>query len=123
MIIPNLLRQAFHEWMRNKAPRMGAALAFYTVFSLAPLLIIVISVSSFFFGQSTAQGEIISQIRELIGREGANTIETLIVAAKRTFARWTFGYSSWNFDLAYWFHWSFGRIAGWHKPSLECSGH
>src|SRR5262245_46500161 len=64
-----LFKETFNEWNEDKAPRLGAALAFYTVFSLAPLLIIVIAIAGMFFGVEAAQGKIDEQIRGLVGVE------------------------------------------------------
>lgn len=81
--VMKLLRQAFAKWMKDNALRMGAALSFYTVFSLAPLLIIVIAVSGIVFGQSVAQEQILNQIAQLIGAEGAQAVQALLVAARQ----------------------------------------
>jgi len=54
-----LVADTFSGWSEDKAPRLGAALAYYTIFSLAPLLIIVISIVGFFFGADAARGEIV----------------------------------------------------------------
>jgi uncharacterized BrkB/YihY/UPF0761 family membrane protein len=56
--------------MEDKAPRLGAALAYYTVFSVAPLLIIAIAVAGLVFGADAAQGSIVTQIRGLVGERG-----------------------------------------------------
>ena len=53
-----LLRQAGAAWVADNAPRLGAALAFYSLFSLAPVLIVAVSVAGFVFGEKLAQGEI-----------------------------------------------------------------
>ena len=62
-----LLRQAGAAWLADNAPRLGAALAFYTLFSLAPVLIVAVSVAGFVFGQKAAQGEIVRQFQGLMG--------------------------------------------------------
>jgi len=62
---------------------MGAALAFYTAFSLAPLLILIIALGGFLFGPARAEAQIIYQIRQLIGNQGAEAIRTLIDAARQ----------------------------------------
>src|SRR5580700_1239365 len=62
-----LLVDTYEEWYKHKAPRLSAALAFYTALSLAPLLIVVIAVASFFFGLQAAQGQIVWQIQGLVG--------------------------------------------------------
>jgi len=78
-----LLRAAYSEWSKDKAPRMGAALAYYTVFALAPLLIIAIAIAGLVFGVQAAQGEVSIQIEGLIGRDGANAIQTMIQSAHK----------------------------------------
>jgi membrane protein len=59
---------------------MGAAIAYYTTFSLAPLLLIVIAVAGLVFGEDAARGEIVAQLEELMGRDAARTIERLLVS-------------------------------------------
>ena len=73
-----LLREAGAAWFADNAPRFGAALAFYTLFSLAPVLIVAVSVTGFVFGEQTAQREIVRQFQGLIGAQGATAIETII---------------------------------------------
>jgi membrane protein len=78
-----LLKETFTEWNEDKASQMAAALAYYTVFSLAPLLIIVIAVAGFFFGEEAARGEIVGQMRGLVGTDGAAVIQTALENAHR----------------------------------------
>jgi membrane protein len=78
-----LLQEAFQEWNDDKASRLAAALAYYTVFSIAPLLIIVIAIAGAVFGQEAARGEIVNQIQGLVGREGAEFIQTAIENANK----------------------------------------
>ena len=59
------------EWIDDRASRKGAALAFYTVFSLAPILILSIAIAGLFFGPEAARGEIFAQVRDLLGKDGA----------------------------------------------------
>jgi membrane protein len=73
-----LLKETFAEWNEDKASQMAAALAYYTVFSLAPLLIIVIAIAGFFFGEEAARGEIVGQIKGLVGTDGATVIQTAL---------------------------------------------
>ena len=77
----SLLKQTFSEWQEDKAPTLAAALAYYTVFSLAPLLIIVIAIAGLVFGADAAQGQIVTQLQSLIGKDGAQTIQELILKA------------------------------------------
>jgi membrane protein len=76
-----LLTKTFGSWRQDYAQSMGAALAFYTMFSVAPLLLVAIAVAGYFFGSSAAKGEIISQMANLMGSEGAHAIQTLISSA------------------------------------------
>lgn len=78
-----LLKETFDEWNEDKASRLAAALAYYTVFSLAPLLIIVIAIAGSIFGEEAARGEIVGQIQGLVGRSGAEVIETAIENANK----------------------------------------
>ena len=73
-----LIRQTFSEWSEDGAPRLGAALAYYSIFSLGPLLIIAIAVASLFFDGGSAQQQIMGQIRSLVGDQGAQAIEAML---------------------------------------------
>jgi membrane protein len=81
--IPTLLRATCTAWYADRGARLGAALAFYTLFSLAPLLIIIIAIAALAFGQEVAHAQIIRQIEDLIGIEGAQAIQTVIENASR----------------------------------------
>jgi membrane protein len=76
-----LISKSVEAWMDDYAPSMGAALAYYTLFSLAPLLIIAIAVAGLAFGQEAARGEIVAQIQDLIGVEGAIAVQGLLKSA------------------------------------------
>jgi membrane protein len=73
-----LLRETVFKWYADRGPRLGAALAFYTLFSLAPLLIIVMAIAALAFGQEVAHAQIVQQIEGLIGMEGAKAIRSMI---------------------------------------------
>lgn len=73
-VIWKLLSATNTKWTADHAQRLGAALAFYTVFSLAPLLLIVIAIAGLMFGQGAAEGQIIGQIQGLVGEESANKL-------------------------------------------------
>ena len=79
----SLAKQVIDSWLADYAPSMGAALAFYTVFSLAPLLLIVIAVAGLVFGEDAARGEIVAQLRSMMGEAGANTVQELLVSVRR----------------------------------------
>ena len=78
-----LFEHAGQAWFEDKAPTLGAALAFYTLFSLAPVLIVAVSVGGFFFGAKAAQGEIVRQFQGLMGTQGATAIETILQSTNR----------------------------------------
>lgn len=79
----NLIKKSVVAWVDDYAPSMGAALAYYTLFSIAPLLIIVIAVAGLVFGQEAARGEIVAQIQGLIGQEGAIAVQGLLKNANQ----------------------------------------
>lgn len=78
-----LARRTVEAWTEDYAPSMGAALSYYALFSIAPLLLIVIGVAGYFFGAQAARGEIFQQIAALIGPEGAAAVEGLVASARR----------------------------------------
>jgi len=77
-VIWKLLSATFSKWSDDHAQGLGAALAFYTVFSLAPLLLIAIAIAGLVFGQEAAEGQIFGQIRDLVGEDSAKTIQTIL---------------------------------------------
>lgn len=79
----SLLSVTIDNWFRHNVPRLGASLAFYTLLSLAPLLIIVIAVAGAVFGQKAATGQLVWQIQDLIGRDGALAVQALIQGTQR----------------------------------------
>src|SRR5947209_14288184 len=81
MSVYELLRDAGLQWWKDKAPRLGAALAFYTALSLSPILLIVIAISGLVFGHEAAQGRIVEQMAGLVGSQGAQAIETMVANA------------------------------------------
>lgn len=76
-----LLKAAFEGWWADRALSLGAAIAFYTLFSLAPMLLTVIAVAGLVFGRDAAQGAIVAQIGGLIGSKEAEAIQTMIASA------------------------------------------
>ena len=79
--LKHLLSGSWSEWNQDNAPRLGAALAFYTMLSIAPLLVVIIGVAGLVFGQEAAQGQIFYQIRGMVGDEGAKAIQSMIEGA------------------------------------------
>lgn len=78
-----LLKTTLDEWSADKAPRLAAALSYYTVFSLAPLLLVVIAIAGLVFGPDAARGRIDDQLRGLIGQEGAAFIQEMLQNANK----------------------------------------
>lgn len=78
-----LIKKAGASWVDDYAPSMGAALSYYTVFSLAPLLVIVIAIAGLVFGQEAARGEVFAQLSGLLGTDAAKTVEELLNAASK----------------------------------------
>lgn len=78
-----LFRDAALNWVKDHAQSMGAALAFYTIFSVAPLLLIVIAVAGFVFGEEAARGEIYVQLQGMLGTPGARAVQGLLESARR----------------------------------------
>ncbi|MFL6698161.1 MAG: YihY/virulence factor BrkB family protein [Vitreoscilla sp.] len=76
----SLARETMTSWSEDYASSMGAALAYYTMFSIAPLLLIVISVAGLFFGEKAARGEIMDQLQGLMGAEGAQAVQALLAS-------------------------------------------
>ena len=83
LVIWRLLADAGAAFVQHRAPRMGAALAYYTLFSIAPLMLIVVSVAGLVFGEEAARGELFDQLQALIGSEGARTLQTLLQSVNR----------------------------------------
>ncbi|MEP7182288.1 MAG: YihY/virulence factor BrkB family protein [Betaproteobacteria bacterium] len=73
---------SWQAWVEHRADSKGAALAFYTLFSMTPILVMAIAVAGNFFGEQAAQGEIIAQVEGLVGPNGAQAIQALLVAAR-----------------------------------------
>ena len=74
----DMLKESFEEWKEDDALQLGAALAYYTIFSLAPLLLIVIAVAGLVWGREAAEGQIYTQFDNLLGAEGAAALQTMV---------------------------------------------
>lgn len=77
----SLLKESGKEWSADNAPRLGAALSYYTVFSLAPVLLLVISVMGLFLGREAAQGQIVDELSTILGKDGAKVVQLAIAKA------------------------------------------
>jgi membrane protein len=76
-----VLKKAAADWSHDRAPRLGAALAYYTIFSMVPLLVVIIAIIGLVFGQEAAQSAIMDQISSLIGPQSAAAIKDMIQRA------------------------------------------
>lgn len=116
-----LVDQTISEWVDDKAQRLGASLAFFTLLSLAPLVVVVLAVGAAVFGEKAAEGQLAWQIRDLVGPVGAQAIQALIRGAQKpktgaiatiaSFVILVFGSSSVAIEL----HDALNTI--WHVPS------
>jgi membrane protein len=79
--LPKVAWCAISEWFEHRDSSRGAALAFYTLFSLAPILVLVIAVAGLFYGQEAARGELFYQLRGLVGSKGAEAIQLILSGA------------------------------------------
>jgi len=77
----SVLTTAFDNWSRHRSSRLGAALAYYSVFSLGPLLLIVISIAGILFGEDAVRGSLTAQFRDLLGPAGAQAVEAMLQGA------------------------------------------
>lgn len=77
-----LFSEAFAHWREDKVPQLAASTAYYTIFSLAPLLVLIIAVLGFFFDASAARTTVLQQLSSLVGEQGAEGIGSMIDAAR-----------------------------------------
>jgi membrane protein len=85
-----LLTKAVNNWFRHRSARLGAALAYYSVFSLGPLLLIVTAIAGLFFGADTARRSITSQFHSMLGETGSQAVEAMLKGAEASAAGgWT----------------------------------
>ncbi len=76
-----MLKETGAGWVADKAPRLAAALAFYTILSAAPLLVVALSIAGMVYGRAAVEGQLVEQMRGLVGEEGAKAIQSMIAAA------------------------------------------
>src|SRR5258707_13873083 len=76
--ILRLIYDAYNEWSHDRAARLGAALAYYALFSIAPLLVIMLAIAGSVYGQAAAKGQIFNAISDQIGAEAAFSVEQLL---------------------------------------------
>src|SRR6266568_465807 len=81
--LPNIIKLAFQEFGKDHASTLGAALAYYTIFAIGPLLIVAISIAGAVFGEAAARGEVMNTIKSFMGENAAGTIQGIIENAHR----------------------------------------
>ncbi len=81
--LPSLLKQTVSEWLDDNAPSRAASLSYYTIFSIAPLLLIAMAVAGLVFGQKAVDGEVSEQLRGLLGSGSAEAIEQMMASASK----------------------------------------
>jgi membrane protein len=81
--LPRVFREASSEWINDNAPRLGASVAFYTLLSMAPVIVIAVAVAAVVYGQEAAQGRLASEIQGVAGPDVARTIQEIIRNAYR----------------------------------------
>ena len=79
--LPRMFRQASIEWVDDNVPRLGASVAFYTLLSLAPVIVIAVALAAMVYGEKAAQGRLASEIQNMAGPEVARTIQDFIQGA------------------------------------------
>ncbi len=79
----DLFKETFEAWNNDHAQRLGAALSYFTVFSIGPLLVIVVGIAGFVFGESAARQQVLAQAQSLLGAQGAQFIETAMANASK----------------------------------------
>ncbi len=80
----DLVKQTASEWVGHNAPRLGAALAYYTLLSIAPLLILVVAICGLVFDKTTAEHQLLNQVQEMVGPSAATSLKTVLDNAHQT---------------------------------------
>lgn len=78
----HVMRCAVSEWFDDRCGSKGAALAFYTMFSMAPIMVLVLAVAGFFYGAEAAQGQLFGQLKGLLGEKGAAALQLVLAGAQ-----------------------------------------
>jgi membrane protein len=78
-----VLKHAFIGWWNDNVPRLGASLAYYTLFAMSPILLIATSIAGLAFGREAVRGEIVAQIQGLVGKQGAQAVQAMLEGAAR----------------------------------------
>lgn len=84
--ILSLFRRSFDDWNRHNDTRLGAALAFYTIVSISPLVILILAIVSLVFNKNAAEAQLLAKVQQLVGSQGRETVQTLLAHGHRTFS-------------------------------------
>src|SRR6478736_4144190 len=77
----SFMKEMYDEWTKDNCFQLAASLSYYTLFSIAPMMIVAISLAGYFFGREAVTGELFGQIRSLVGPEGASAVQTMVESA------------------------------------------
>ncbi|HEX5218574.1 MAG TPA: YihY/virulence factor BrkB family protein, partial [Verrucomicrobiae bacterium] len=83
-----LLKETAKDWMEHDSPRLGAALAFYTVFAIAPLSVILLAIAGLVLGEDAARRQVFDELQRLIGQQGGQALESVAVASRKSGDGW-----------------------------------
>ncbi|HYC31534.1 MAG TPA: YihY/virulence factor BrkB family protein, partial [Gemmatimonadales bacterium] len=83
-----VIGKAVAGWWNDNVPRLGASLSYYTLFALAPVLVVAIAIAGLVFGPEAVRGEIVVQIRGLVGEEGARAVQAMLEGASKESETW-----------------------------------
>jgi membrane protein len=97
--VPHLLKATVDAWLEDRAMTLAASLAFYTLLSLAPLLVVAVSVAGFIFGKSAARQEIAQQLRAMMGEDAGAAVESILAHANKAHANIVGTVVGWWFSL------------------------
>src|SRR5687767_6375507 len=86
--LARIFKEALWAWWDDNALRLGASLAFYTLFAIAPVLLVAIAIAGMFFSADAVQTELVSQMNALIGSDGAQAVNTLLEGAGKRQSGW-----------------------------------
>lgn len=81
--LSQMLKDSFTAWNKDNAPRLGAALAFYTILSISPLVILVVAIVSLVFARSSAQAHLLDQVQSLMGPEGRTAVQSMLASGQK----------------------------------------
>ncbi|MET0708325.1 MAG: YhjD/YihY/BrkB family envelope integrity protein [Tardiphaga sp.] len=79
----SVAREAAGNWSSHKDARQGAALAYYSVFSIGPIVVIAIAVAGLFFGREAVSGQVAASIKDMLGDSGAKAVQAMLADASR----------------------------------------